>query len=205
MTSNARPGQSTTSLGIVRCGGQWRQVIFLHESASRLAMTHAGVTVLARTLSEAGVRYIVVGGLAVNVHGYARFTRDIDVVISLDHANVLAAFAALATAGWRPLVPVTAEQMADSATRERLVQEKGMAVLSFWSDAHRDTPVDVFVHEPFDFEVEYARALRRDLPGVGGVPFVSLQALIAMKRAVGRPQDLADVAELELLKGAANG
>jgi hypothetical protein len=125
----------------------------------------------------------------------------VDLVVALDRENVLAVFAALARAGWRPLVPVTADQMADRETRERLVQEKGMAVLSFWSDAHRDTPVDVFVHEPFDFEREYGRATWRDLPGVGSVPFVARDTLIAMKKAAGRPQDLADVAQLELLGG----
>jgi hypothetical protein len=31
-------------------------------------------------MSKAGVRYIMVGGFAVNVHGFIRATQDVDVV-----------------------------------------------------------------------------------------------------------------------------
>ena len=34
-------------------------------------------------LQATGVRYVVVGGVAVNLHGYQRFTKDIDLVIEL--------------------------------------------------------------------------------------------------------------------------
>jgi len=34
-------------------------------------------------LKATGVRYVVVGGLAVNLHGYQRFTKDVDLVIDL--------------------------------------------------------------------------------------------------------------------------
>lgn len=46
--------------------------------------------------TSAGVRYLVAGGLAVNAHGYVRFTADIDLVIALDADNIISAFAALA-------------------------------------------------------------------------------------------------------------
>jgi len=48
-------------------------------------------------------------------------------------------------------VPITAEQFADPALRQQWREEKRMLVLKFWSDAHRETPVDVFIYEPFDF------------------------------------------------------
>ncbi|MEX2583653.1 MAG: hypothetical protein WD766_10280, partial [Gemmatimonadota bacterium] len=43
---------------------------------------------------------------------------------------------------------------ADPVHRARWIEEKGMTVLSFHSDRHRETPVDVFVAEPFDFAEE---------------------------------------------------
>jgi len=74
-----------------------------------------------------------------------------------------------------------------------------MKVLKFWSDAHRETPLDVFVNEPFDFAREFAAAPTRETaPGVS-VRIVSLPAFLAMKREAGRPQDLADIDELNLL------
>jgi hypothetical protein len=152
---------------------------------------------LVTALADAGVRYLVAGGLAVNAHGYLRFTKDVDVVVQLVPDNVGRAFAALATLGYRPLVPVTAAQFADPPTREGWVRDKGMQVLQFWSDAHRETPVDMFVSEPFNFEEEYRRALTKALGRIE-VKFVSIPALIRMKEAADRPQDRIDIGYLRM-------
>ena len=149
--------------------------------------------------------FIVVGGLAVNAHGYGRATQDIDLVISLDAAAVRAAFAALASLGYAPRVPVTAAGFADPAQRARWMREKGMTVLNFHSDRHRETPVDVFVSEPFDFAEEHRLALVEDVaPGVP-LRIVRLETLLRIKQDAGRPQDLADVAELQSLQGEGGG
>ena len=102
---------------------------------------------------------------------------------------------ALGGLGYRPIVPIQASQLADRATREGWVREKGMQVLQFWSDAHPETPVDVFVAEPFEFDEEYRRALVKPL-GSLEVRFVSIPTLIKMKEAADRPQDRIDVEHL---------
>jgi len=152
---------------------------------------------IATALDAAGVRYLVAGGLAVNAHGYLRFTKDVDLVVQLVPDNIERSFGALATLGYRPSVPVVAAQFADPGQREAWTKEKGMRVLNFWSDAHRFFPVDVFVTEPFDFEREYAQALLGEVaPGLL-VRFVSIPTLIAMKQDAGRPRDLDDIQHLK--------
>jgi len=141
------------------------------------------------------VRYLIARGLAVNAHGYLRFTEDVD--LQLVPANAKAAFAALAAIGYRPVVPVTAEQFADAKLRDSWISEKGMQVLQFWSDSHRETPVDMFVREPFPFDKEYARALVKPL-GAVPVRFVSIPTLIEMKTAAGRAQDMIDIEHLKI-------
>jgi len=158
-------------------------------------MKLASFEALAAGLDQAGVRYLVAGGLAVNVHGYLRFTKDVDLVVELVPDNIERAFTALAGLGYRPLVPIAAAQFADAAQRETWIREKGMQVLQFWSDAHRETPIDMFVREPFPFEEEYRRALVKPL-GAIPVPFVSIPTLIRMKEAAGRPQDKIDIEHL---------
>jgi len=160
-------------------------------------MKLASFEALVRALDGAGVRYLVAGGVAVSVHGYLRYTKDVDLVIQLVPDNIQRAFAALAGVGYRPTVPIAAAQFADAAQRERWIAEKGMQVLAFWSDAHRETPVDVFVREPFAFEDEYQHALVKPL-GTIPVRVVSIRALIAMKEAAGRPQDRIDIDQLRL-------
>ena len=152
---------------------------------------------IVHALNGAEVRFIVVGGLAVNAHGYLRFTNDVDLVIQLSRHDIVSAFHALEQIGYRPSNPITAEDFADVTQREMWRREKGMRVLKMWSDAHRETPLDIFVYEPFDFDAEYGHALVRE----DEIParFASIPALIAMKQAANRPQDRIDIEKLRLI------
>jgi len=118
--------------------------------------------------------------------------------VQLVPENIISAFAALASIGYEPVVPITASQFADAKMRNGWIREKNMTVLQFWSDEHRETPIDVFVAEPFPFEEEYARSLLKPLQGSVDVRFVSIATLIEMKTAVGRAQDLIDVEHLKM-------
>lgn len=161
-------------------------------------MKLASFEAIVRALNGANVRYLIAGGLAVNAHGYLRFTKDADVVLDLLPDNVERALAALAELGYRPAVPVAARQFADPVQRERWVREKGMQVFQLWSDEHRETPIDLFAQEPFDFGEEYERALVKPLYGNVEVRFVSIPTLIRMKETAGREQDLLDIKHLRM-------
>ncbi len=150
-------------------------------------------------LNEAGVRFLVAGGFAVNAHGYIRATFDVDLVIQLDAKNILNAFKALASLGYRPTVPVTGKQFADASQRASWIMHKHMQVLNFHSTEYLRMPVDVFVTEPFDFDEEYEAAMRGTLaPGLA-VRFVSIPTLIKMKELANRPKDLDDIEHLRIL------
>jgi len=161
-------------------------------------MKLASFEALVSALEGAGVRYLVAGGLAVNAYGYLRFTKDVDLVIQLVPENIERAFAELRKLGYRPMVPITASQFADAKQRESWIRDKGMQVLQFWSDAHRETPVDMFVRDPFVFDEEYQQALVRPLGSIA-VRFVTIPTLIRMKEQAGRPQDRIDIDQLRLL------
>ncbi len=164
-------------------------------------MKLASFETILQALNAAGVRFLVVGGVAVNAHGYGRSTYDLDLVLSLEPENVTRAFTSLRESGYAPVQPITSEQFGDRDLRESWRRDKGMLVLKMWGDQHRDTPVHLFVYEPFDFEKEYAAAAWQDLTPEIKVPFVRLEALLSMKREAGRPKDLADIDELNLLYG----
>jgi hypothetical protein len=160
-------------------------------------MKLASFTAIATALESAGVRYLVAGGLAVNAYGYLRFTKDVDIVVQLVPENIQRTFGALGSLGFRPSVPITSLQFADSETRAGWIRDKQMQVLQFWSDEHLETPIDVFVTEPFPFDEEYSRALVRRLHGTIQVRFVTLPTLIRMKQLAGRLQDLNDIQNLQ--------
>jgi hypothetical protein len=149
-------------------------------------------------LNTAHVRYLVVGGVAVVLHGHLRTTADLDLVIQLKRDNVLNSVRVLAELGYRPRAPVRAEQLADASVRESWLRGKGLTVLGMWSDQHPGLEIDLFVEEPFDFDRAYARAVTVALERTEAT-VVSLPDLVAMKRAAGRPVDLDDIERLEAL------
>lgn len=168
-------------------------------------MKLVSIEAITRALDEAGVQFIIVGGLAVVAHGYGRQTQDLDMVIRLQPETVRAAFRALEALGYRPRIPVTAEGFANPEQRARWIAEKGMTVLNFHSDQHRDTPVDMFVTEPFDFAEEYSFAMVEEIAPGAPVHILRLETLLRVKQEAGRPQDLADIAELRLLHEGRDG
>ncbi|NBS52808.1 MAG: hypothetical protein EBS96_09390 [Spartobacteria bacterium] len=80
-------------------------------------------------LNTAGVRYLIVGGLAVMAHGYQRTTVDLDLVVQLLPQNLLTALEVLGLLGYQPRIPVSAEQFADPLQRDEWLREKGMLYL----------------------------------------------------------------------------
>lgn len=162
-------------------------------------MKLASLESILRALDEAQVRYLIVGGLAVAAHGYGRVTFDVDLVVQLERDNILRAMAALESLGYRPLVPVAAREFADATSREAWIREKGMVVFQLHSDQHRETRIDLFVAEPFDFDEEYACALVGEIfPGMS-TRFVRIETLIRMKQAAGREKDREDIRQLRAL------
>lgn len=157
------------------------------------------IKAVTRALNDAGVQYLVVGGVAVGLHGYPRTTQDLDLVVRLDRENAAQALDALSALGYRPMVPVRLLDFADPTVRARWIQEKGMVVLSLVSERYDRLTVDVFTSAPFDFEEEFHRREGSEVePGLV-IPLVSVEGLIRMKEAVARPKDLDDVEHLRLI------
>lgn len=156
---------------------------------------------ICKALNEARVEYLVVGGLAVNAWNFVRPTKDIDLVIRLREENLVRALKALQKTGYQPHQHVSAAALADPEQRRKWREEKGMLVLKMWSDAHAETPLDVFIEEPFDFLKEYARAKPHEITDGIEAKVVTLGTLLKMKREAGRPHDLEDIRALEDLYG----
>lgn len=153
---------------------------------------------------EAGVRYVVVGGMAVVMSGVVRATVDLDLVVDLERESALRAVLTLEGLGLQPRVPVSAADFADPAIRERWIRDKHMQVLSFYDPKHVAREVDVFVAYPLDFESLVARAVPTAV-GDRTVPVAAPEHLIEMKRVAGRARDLDDIEALERLAEGRSG
>ena len=163
-------------------------------------MKLADVEAILCALNDADVRYLIVGGLAVVAHGYVRYTADVDIVLDLERDNALRAMNALDAIAYRPLVPVDAADFADEEKRRVWIREKNMLVFQMRNPDRESTRLDIFVQEPFAFAEEFAQARWKEVAGIRA-PILRYDELIRLKRSSGRPQDLIDIDQLELMFG----
>jgi len=152
------------------------------------------------TLNAAKVKYLVAGGIAVNVHGYQRMTADLDLVIQLNTSNILIALNSLQKLGYSPLIPVNANDFSDPAKRKNWIDTKNMQVFSLQSPQHPETTIDIFASEPFDFDIEHNQSVRAELTQDISFKIVSIPTLINMKQSAGRAKDLDDVEHLKMIR-----
>ncbi|MEX2352702.1 MAG: nucleotidyl transferase AbiEii/AbiGii toxin family protein [Gammaproteobacteria bacterium] len=152
-----------------------------------------------KALNEANVRYVVVGGVATVLHGYARFTADIDLVIDLDHEEAEKCINALLKTGLLPRLPVDPHQFTDAAMRKLWGDEKNMKVFSLWNPDDPLVSVDLFVNNPVNFEELWERA---DIVNLGeqSIRIASIPDLIALKKLANRPRDQEDIEQLQAIQ-----
>jgi len=150
-------------------------------------------------LNQDNVRFVVVGGLATVLHGFARLTADLDLVVDLEPTEAKKTISVVTALGFRPRAPVDPWGFADASTREAWVKEKGMRVFSLWDPAHPMREIDLFIEPPIEFSLLWERSEQLAL-GATSVRIASIPDLILMKRLAGRPEDLIDIEALEEIR-----
>lgn len=113
---------------------------------------------LFRSLNDAEVRYVVVGGLAVVLHGYARMTVDVDLAVDLAEEQARKAIEALTKMSLRPRVPVDPSHFANPEIRQSWIRDRGMQVFSMFDPSNPLRVVDLFVEHPIPFDELWSRS-----------------------------------------------
>lgn len=144
------------------------------------------------SLNKASVKYLVGGGVAVNLYGIERATADIDIVLRMDKGNLLRFLRVAKKLGLKPKIPVTLEDFVDEDKRKEWIITKGMTVFSLFDPKNPFFLLDIFVEEPFDFHEVYKqrKKIRFEDTVISVVP---IEDLIKMKKKSNRPQDRADI------------
>jgi len=138
---------------------------------------------LLKSLKEHKVRFVVIGATAFPVHGYSRATLDIDLFIEPNEANVRRTHEALKSFGY----DVSDITLKDLLTKKVLI---------------RQYLVETDIH-PFVKGISFDRIWTNRVKAKFGDTFVwfaSLDDLIRMKQAAGRPKDAEDLKFLRRLK-----
>jgi predicted nucleotidyltransferase len=139
---------------------------------------------LLRGLVQSGVQFILVGGYAVNVHGYARMTRDLDLWLKPDNVNKVRLISYFRSVGY---------------------EEEGLKVLELQNFEEHfvfhigKEPLAIdFLTRISGVDYETAEAQKIMLPIADFfVPVIHLHHLILSKTGTGRSQDIADIDNLQ--------
>lgn len=158
---------------------------------------------LARALNKGNIKYAVAGGVAVVLHGFTRFTADLDLIVELSEENLDKFFDIMHGLGYRPRIPVKKEEFRDKRKRQEWIDKKGMIVFSFFHIKDHLKIVDMFVTEPIKFS-EIEKDIERIEVNRVKVCTISNRHLRRLKSLANRPQDLLDIANLKEIERIKN-
>jgi hypothetical protein len=154
----------------------------IHASVSGYISLSSDFREFIQSLNENQVRYLVVGGYAVAIHGNPRFTKDIDIWIEISPQNAGNIVAALDQFGFSSL----GLKSDDFCVKDQIIQL-----------GYPPNRIDVITSLPgVKFNECYASRLTIEVDGLN-IDFIDLQNLRKNKRATGRLQDLADLEKLK--------
>ncbi len=154
---------------------------------------------LIRTLVEHDVRFVLVGGLAVSVHGYPRATKDVDIIFDTLIENTERLASALDDLG----AEVT---IADTPEPEEGITASWLAEGGHFVFATDNGPLDALSSTRGKSYDDLAKqAVTAELADGTKVLVTSYEDLLDAKQAAGRPQDLADLEGLRSVREAPDG
>ena len=152
---------------------------------------------IVEALAARGIRFVIVGGVAVVLHGVPRTTFDLDVLLDLNAENVRAFIDVMAEQGLAARAPVDPFGLADADMRNTWITQKNLKAFSF-ADPRGGT-VDVLLVAPVDYAGAIADAQEISVRAAK-VKIASIPTLIRLKEAAGRDKDRSDIEALQLVQ-----
>jgi len=150
-------------------------------------------------LYDCKIKYILVGGLAINLYGIPRTTIDVDIMIELNNDNILNLINCFKANGFRFRQPIDEKKLTDKEYRKQLKEEKNVIVLTLENPNNPIEVLDLFIDNPIDFNKAYSRKKILKVDDFE-IYIASIEDIIEIKKISNRPIDISDIENLKLLK-----
>lgn len=150
-------------------------------------------------LYKSRVRYLIAGGLAVNLYGVPRVTQDIDIVIAMDRENVLKITFLLKELGYVPRLPVSPDDLANPDKVKDWIENKNLKAFSFYHKNENYKVIDIVLVHPLDFEKSFKNRTVKRAKDID-IYLASIDDVVKMKEFSGRTQDLSDIEMLNKVR-----
>ncbi len=151
-----------------------------------------------KSLQAHDVKYLLCGGLAINLYGVPRSTADMDIILDLKEDNIQRFLTAIATFQYQNLLPISLLELVDEDKRIALVNDRNLIAFSFFSTVFQFVTLDVLIDLPFQFADLWLRKQVRTLRETE-IYLVSVEDLVALKTYSNREQDRLDIESLKKL------
>lgn len=151
-----------------------------------------------RAFQKQKVKYVIVGGIAVNLLGSMRSTADLDILVEMSNNNLEKIVKILKRRGYHVKRPVDPMRIADRKTREDWIKNKHMKAFNFYKEGELKE-VDIIIESPVSFKEAGKSAIRIKVDDLT-LPVISIDNLIKMKRKTARSIDKLDIEELKKIK-----
>lgn len=154
-------------------------------------------------LEKRKIKYLCIGGVAVNLYGYNRVTNDLDIILSFHKENVNKFIKLMSELGFKTKTGTDPSELSNPKSREIWNNERNMKVFSFFNPKNEQEVVDVMIQEDIDFDEAFKKGKVIKDESIS-VCLVSIDDLIKLKEISGRGRDLADLKILRKLREKAN-
>ena len=152
-----------------------------------------------RALADTGVQFVLVGGFAVQLHGFVRATLDLDLVLAMDDANLTKFIDVAKQFKLAPIIPVSIDSLKNAKQIDQWHKEKGMLAFALREPQVSGSVIDVLVRPEVTFDALQLDATTVDLFS-RSVKIASIEHLLLMKRIANRPKDRIDIEALEKIQ-----
>ncbi len=147
------------------------------------------------------VDYLLIGGLAVSLHGIERATMDVDITVALNPDNLASLIDAAKELQLTPVLPVSLESLSNLELLREWHEQRNLKAFALRTPDLAGVTIDVLLFPPVDFAEMLTRVEKFEVAGTA-INVVSIDDLIALKRAVARPIDLSDIEHLQRVQSA---
>ncbi len=145
------------------------------------------------------VKYLIVGGLAVNLYGVPRLTQDIDLIISTRKLNVVRINEVLKYLGYTPRLPVNPKDLTDSEKVKDWIENRNLKTFSFYHKEDNYKVIDILLVHPLHFEESFKNKTVKKVKDFE-IYLASINDLIKTKGFSGRMQDASDIKMLKKVR-----
>lgn len=135
-----------------------------------------------KALNQRRIKYLVVGGIAVNLYGLVRLTRDMDLMIDISEENLQKFVRLMNQLGY--------------GSKISMEEWKGLVAIAFRHKEEENKQIDIFLKNPIDFKEAYKKRKVMRAENVN-ISCIGFDDLLRLKEIAGRDRDWIDIGYLK--------